>query len=129
MLDANRIILSEVTQQLSSKPDKDSEIHGEVRLDEGVKVERSILRGPCVIGSGVEIVDSYVGPFTSIGPNTRIINSEVENSIILEDCTIRSIGSRIGSSLIGKNVTVEKTDKPPRSYKLMVGDNSEITLY
>jgi glucose-1-phosphate thymidylyltransferase len=129
ILDANRILLSEVTQQLSSTPDNESEIHGEVRLDEGVKVERSILRGPCVIGGGVEIIDSYVGPFTSIGPNTRIINSEVENSIILEDCTIHSIGSRIGSSLIGKNVTVEKTDKPPRSYRLMVGDNSQITLY
>ncbi|MFH1755306.1 MAG: glucose-1-phosphate thymidylyltransferase, partial [Candidatus Latescibacterota bacterium] len=122
-------ILREVTQQLGSQPDKESEIHGDVRLDEGVKIKRSILRGPCVVGSGTEIIDSYVGPFTSIGANSRIVNSEVENSIILEDCTICDIGSRIGSSLIGRNVTVERTNKPPRAYKLMVGDNSQITLY
>ncbi len=129
MLDANRMILTELQQKLDSEPMDGSEVHGNVQIDKNVKVKRSIFRGPCIIGSGSEIVDSYIGPFTSVGPNTRILNSEVENSIVLEDCTIRDIGSRIGSSLIGKNVTVEKTDKPPRSYKFMVGDNSQITVF
>ncbi len=129
ILDANRMILSELHQRLDSKPGDASDVHGNVQLDKGVTVKHSVLRGPCIIGTGAEIVDSYIGPFTSVGPNARILGSEVENSIVLEDCTIRNIGSRIGSSLIGKNVTVEKTDKLPRSYKLMVGDNSRIILF
>ena len=128
MLDANRMILTELGQRLDSRPE-DSEIHGNVQIDPDVTVKRSVLRGPCIIGSGAEIIDSYIGPFTSVGPNTRIVGSEVENSIVLDDCLIRDIGSRIGSSLIGRNVRVTRTDKPPRSYRLMVGDNSEITVY
>ena len=128
MLDANRMILTELKTRLDSNPADDSEIHGVVHLGKNVKVERSVLRGPCIIGDDVSIVDSYIGPFTSIGNRTHISKSEVENSIILEECTIRDIGSRLGNSLIGKNVKVEKNTKPPSSYKLMVGDNSEITV-
>ena len=81
-----------------------------------------------IIGAGSEIIDSYVGPFTSIGPNTKITQSEIENSIVLENCTICDIGSRIGGSLLGKNVKVSKSVKPPRNYGFMVGDNSEIIV-
>jgi glucose-1-phosphate thymidylyltransferase len=128
MLDANRMILTGMTTRMESKQLEDSEIHGHVQLDEGVTVKKSVLRGPCIIGAGAEIVDSYVGPFTSIGPNTVLARSEIENSIVLENCTITDIGSRIGGSLIGKNVTVTKSDKPPRNYSFMVGDNSEIIV-
>ena len=91
-------------------------------------VQGSVLHGPCVIGEGTRIIDAYIGPFTSIGPNTEIVRSEVENSIILEECVIRDIGSRISGSLIGRNVTVAKSKKPPQSYKFMVGDNSDIVI-
>ncbi len=128
MIDANRMILTDLALLLESEPDAASEIHGAVHLAEEVVVERSVLRGPCVVGKGSRIIDSYIGPFTSIGPNSEVVASEVENSIILEDCKIRNIGSRIGNSLIGRNVTVAKNDRPPESYKLMVGDNSRIIV-
>jgi glucose-1-phosphate thymidylyltransferase len=128
MLDANRMILTGMTKRVESEQLEDSEIHGHVQLDKNVSVRKSVLRGPCVIGSGAEIINAYVGPFTSIGPDTRIENSEIENSIVLENCKLTNIGSRIGNSLIGKNVTITKSDKPPRSYSFMVGDNSEIIV-
>jgi glucose-1-phosphate thymidylyltransferase len=128
MLDANRMILTEIERVLESEPDGASEIHGSVRVGNGVTIERSVLRGPCIIGEGAKVVDSYIGPFTSIGPNTTVVRSEVENSIVLQDCTIRDIGSRIGNSLIGRNVTVVKKDRPPRAYEFMVGDNSNIVI-
>lgn len=129
MLDANRMILSELSPNLHSTPDERSEIHGSVHLDPGVTVEGSVLRGPCIVGRGARIVDSYIGPFTSIGNNSKIVGSEVENSIILENCTIHDIGSRIGSSLIGRNVTIERNRKPPQAYEFMVGEKSHIILF
>jgi glucose-1-phosphate thymidylyltransferase len=129
ILDANRMILTELSPSLKSEPQDGSEIHGNVCLEEGVTVKGSILRGPCIIGEGASITDSYIGPFTSIGPNTVVMGSEIENSIVLSDCTISNVGSRIGNSLIGKNVTIEKNTKPPKVYELMVGDNSNITLF
>jgi glucose-1-phosphate thymidylyltransferase len=128
MLDANRMILTGMTTRVESKQMEDSEIHGHVQLDDSVVVKRSVLRGPCIIGAGARIIDSYVGPFTSIGPGTVLEASEIENSIVLENSTVRNIGSRIGNSLIGKNVTISKSGKPPRSYSFMVGDNSEIIV-
>jgi glucose-1-phosphate thymidylyltransferase len=129
MLDANRMILTEIEHKLESEPDNSSEIHGSVRVGRNVIIEKSVFRGPCIIGDGAKVVDSYIGPFTSVGANTTVIRSEVENSIILEDCTIRDIGSRIGNSLIGRNVTVAKNDRPPRAYAFMVGDNSNIIIF
>jgi glucose-1-phosphate thymidylyltransferase len=130
ILDANRMILMGMAspERVESRLHKDSEIHGDVYLADDVVVERSILRGPCIVGAGAKIVDAYVGPFTSVGDGTHIEKSEVENSIILENCTIRDIGGRLGDSLMGRNVVVTRGERLPRSYRLMVGDNSEITV-
>ncbi len=129
ILEANHMILQDLTSTIDSEPGEGTEIHGNVCIARDVTIERSVLRGPCIIGKGSRIIDSYIGPFTSVGPNTEIVGSEIENSIILEECTITGIGSRIGNSLIGRNVTVTRNQKPPRSYQLMVGDNSEITIF
>ncbi len=128
ILDANRMILNELGTSIKSEPREGSEIHGDVQIEEGVTITGSVLRGPCIIGSGARIVDAYIGPFTSIGTNTTIIGSEVENSIILEECTIRDIAGRIGGSLIGRNVTVERKRRPPQVYEFMVGDKSHIAV-
>jgi glucose-1-phosphate thymidylyltransferase len=128
MLDANRMILTGMATRVESKQLEDSEFHGHVHLDDDVEVKGSILRGPCVIGKGSRIINAYIGPFTSIGPGSRVENSEVENSIILENCSIIDIGSRLSDSLIGRNVVLRRGTRPPRAYRLMVGDNSEITV-
>jgi glucose-1-phosphate thymidylyltransferase len=128
ILDANHMILQDFKAHLESEPDSDSEIHGAVHVARNVTIQRSVLRGPCVIGEGARIIDAYVGPFTSVGRNTEIVGSEVENSIILEECKIRDVGSRIGGSLVGRNVSVVKSKKPPQQYQFMVGDNSEIII-
>ena len=129
MLDANRMILTATqSSRVESEQLEDSEIHGHVQLEEGVIVKNSVLRGPCIVGHRASIIDSYVGPFTSIGADTRIERSEIENSIVMDNCTITDIGNRIDCSLIGRNVRITRKDKPPRNYGFMVGDNSEITV-
>jgi glucose-1-phosphate thymidylyltransferase len=128
MLDANRMVLTGMATRVESRQLEDSEFHGHVHLDDDVEVKRSVLRGPCIIGKGSKIIDAYIGPFTSIGAGSHVENSEVENSILLENCRIENIGSRMSDSLIGRNVIVRRGTKPPRAYRLMVGDNSEITV-
>ena len=74
------------------------------------------------------IVDAYIGPFTSIGPGSRVEKSEVENSIILENCQIVDIGSRMSDSLIGRNVSIYRLPVRPSAYRFMLGDNSEVGI-
>jgi glucose-1-phosphate thymidylyltransferase len=130
MLDANRMILMGMSapDTVETKQVEDSEMHGHVYLEGDATIRGSVLRGPCIIGPGAKIINSFVGPFTSIGAGTTVSNSEVENSIILENCLVSDIGSRLGNSLIGRNARVTRSDKLPRLYRLMVGDNSEITV-
>lgn len=84
----------------------------------------SVIRGPAIIGRGARIKNAYVGPFTSISPNVNVLNSEIENSIVLENTVIQDILSRIDNSLIGKNVCITGSHERPRTIRFVIGDQS-----
>jgi glucose-1-phosphate thymidylyltransferase len=82
-----------------------------------------------VIGERCEIgSDTYIGPYTSIGDNSTILNTEIENSIVMNGAHI-DCGKRITDSLIGKNVKiVDSAKNVPKGHKLILGDQSTVTL-
>ena len=86
------------------------------------------MRGPAIIGENCVIENAFIGPYTSVNDRCKIISSEVEHSIILEDSKVLNIGSRLEDSLIGKNVRIDKDDKKPKAYRMMVGDNSAVSV-
>jgi glucose-1-phosphate thymidylyltransferase len=90
-------------------------------------VVNSTIRGPVIIGENAQVVNSYIGPFTSVYFNTVISNSEIEHSIILENSTIRDI-KRLEDSLIGQNVRLSRTEKKPAAFRIMVGDSSQVEI-
>jgi len=126
ILDANRLILESIEGQIQGKVDEASRINGQIVVEEGVVVQNSIIRGPAIIGADTEIIDSYIGPFTSIQGKCKIIQTEIEHSIVLEGSEIRDVGSRIDESLIGRDVRIFKCSPKPSVYRFMVGDKSEI---
>ncbi len=128
MLEANRLVLEELETQLDGEVDEDSRVEGRVFLAAGAKVERSVIRGPAVIGPNACIEDSYVGPYTSIGGEVHIRRSEVEHSIILSGSVVEDLGTRMEASLLGRNVKLTRSDGMPKTLRLLVGDNSEIKL-
>ncbi len=128
MLEANRIILEIMEPRIDGEVDEASQIDGRVVIEKGAVVQNSHIRGPVIIGENAEIIDSFIGPFTSIYFDVSIRHSEVEHSIILEKSRIVGI-SRLEDSLIGKNVQVEKSPKKPQAYRLMLGDNSQVGVF
>ena len=72
----------------------------------------SIVRGPAIIGAGTRLVDSYVGPFTSIGADCEIVDAEIEHSVVLERSRIVGV-HRIHDSLLGRDVEVVRIAAPP----------------
>lgn len=127
MLEANRMILEDMESCLSGKVDKKSKIIGRVHLEEGSEVKNSVIRGPVIIGKNTTVENSYIGPFSSIYYDCLVENSEIEHSIILEKSIVRDM-HRIEDSLVGKNVTVCKTEQKPKAYRLMLGDNSQVEV-
>jgi glucose-1-phosphate thymidylyltransferase len=67
-----------------------------------VKSENSVIIPPCFIGENVTLVNSVVGPYASVGADTKITNSRLENSIVQHETNISN--ASIKDSMIGSKV-------------------------
>ena len=128
MLEANRIILDTIAPTSPASPGAGSRLEGKVSVDEGVVLKDAIVRGPAVIGRGAVIENAFVGPYTAIGAGCRIVNCEIENSIVWEGSEIRDIPVRIADSLIGRGVKIHRGEIRPKVHRFLIGDNSEIGI-
>ena len=127
MLDANRLILDDIAEHHGGT-EVEARVEGRVCVSEGALVERSTIRGPAIIGRGARVTDSYVGPYTAIGEDVVIESSEVEHSIVLAGSAIRNLPGRVEASLIGRSVSITRTEALPRVFRFVVGDGSDITI-
>jgi glucose-1-phosphate thymidylyltransferase len=128
MLEANSLVLEELTPTIEGYIDRASEVDSRVTLEQGAEVINSVVRGPAIIGKDTRIVNAYVGPFTSIYHHCLIENAEISRSIVLEHSQIRNINRRIEDSLIGRHVVVHRSPIRPRAYKFTLSDHSQLGL-
>ncbi|RCV66090.1 glucose-1-phosphate thymidylyltransferase [Methanophagales archaeon] len=100
------------------------ELRGRVSLGDGTLVNaKSVIKGPALIGKGCTISDSYIGPYTSIGNNCEILNSEVEDSVVMDGAKLINAGNVV-DSMIGRGAVIEKNNSLPKGSKFIIGDNS-----
>ena len=128
ILEANRMVLQSLTANNEGQVDERTRVYDPVILRKGARVVNSVLRGPLVIGEDTEVVDSFVGPFTSIDHNCRLKGVRVGGSIILEHTTIEETHWPIEHSLIGRYVTLRGGHAVGGSYSLTLGDHSQIEM-
>jgi glucose-1-phosphate thymidylyltransferase len=128
MLDANRLVLDELEPKVDGYVNRDSKLIGKVTVEQGAEVLGSVIRGPAIIGEESRIINSYVGPFTSVYHHVLVEKSEIEHSIVLEHSRIVDIPQRIENSLIGRNVQIVRSPLLPRAYKMTLGDHSRVGL-
>jgi glucose-1-phosphate thymidylyltransferase len=128
MLEANDLVLDEVEPHIVGYVDRDSQVNGKVTIEKGAEVINSRIRGPAIIGEDTRIVNSYVGPFTSIYHHVLIENSEIEHSIVLEHSEIVDIPYRIEDSLIGRSSVITRSPIKPKALKMTLGDHSNVGI-
>lgn len=127
MLEANRLVLEEVEPRTEGEL-IDCSVEGRLVVEAGAVVERSTVRGPAVIGAGARVSDAYIGPYTAVGPDCEVRGAEIEHSILLRGAKVSDLSSRMEASLLGRNVKLAGSDGLPKTIRMMVGDNSELTL-
>ena len=127
MLEANRLILDDLEERVDGEL-VESRAEGRVVIESGVRLERATVRGPAIVGTGSQITDAYIGPYTAIGDGVTIMNAELEHSIVLSGSTVRDLEYRIEASLIGRNVQIGRGPALPKAYRFVVGDNAEIAI-
>jgi len=135
ILEANRLILSRLDGDLPSETEAaacaeldNACLEGAVLVGEGTRLIDTRVRGPVIIGARCTIRDAFIGPYTSIADDVQIEEAEIEHSIVLENSSVRCLGARMTDSLIGKGVTIERSDGRPHAYRFMVGDSSRIGI-
>jgi glucose-1-phosphate thymidylyltransferase len=129
LLDANRLVLAQLIRDIQGMHE-DSDVAGEVVIEPEALVVRSVIRGPAHIATGAVVEDSYVGPYTAIGRDSRVVRSEVEYSILLNEAEICDLPYRLDASIIGQGVVVHGNHNGPRKHtlQLVLGDRSRVRL-
>lgn len=126
LLEGNRLVLDMFETSIEGSVDRSSVLEGMVIVQAGAEVIDSTLRGPVIIGEGTRIIDSVVGPYASIYFDCTIVDSSIENSVILEETKIVGV-KNISESLVGKQVDIHRASSDP-AVRLMIGDHSVVEL-
>lgn len=130
LLEANSLVLRDMPTEVFGEVEKGCQVFGNVRVELGARIHSSsVLRGPCVVGEGSRIgPDACIGPYTSVGKNVEVLETEIDNSIVMDECKIRRAG-RIVDSIIGSRSSIGSTrGNIPRGSRIVVGENSVVTV-
>ena len=128
LLDANRLALTSVVRRVEGVLEE-AQVVGEVVIEPGARLVRSTVRGPAYVGAGALIEDSFIGPYTAIGKGARVIASEVEYSILMDEAQVHALPYRLDSSILGQGVVVDGQGNTRRhTLQLVLGDRSRVRL-
>jgi glucose-1-phosphate thymidylyltransferase len=128
-LDTNQFLLDQTLEpEWASKVDDDVRIEGRVKIGKNCRIKGSLLRGPVVIGDGVVIEDSFIGPYSSIGNNCRVVEAKIENSVIMERVCIDSPKKPLDSCLVGEGSLIKGNSRPLDTIELFLGNQCILKL-
>jgi glucose-1-phosphate thymidylyltransferase len=127
LLHCNRLVLDTLLPRLDGRLDAQSRVEGRVVIEPGAVLENSVVRGPAIIGARTRLVDTYVGPYTSIAADCELIDAEIEHSVVLDSSRIVGV-HHIHDSLLGREVEVVRSGERPKATRLMLGDHSRADL-
>jgi glucose-1-phosphate thymidylyltransferase len=127
LLDCNRILLESIDTRIAGHVDEATRVTGPVIVGPGARVRRSFLRGPLIVGPGSTILNSTIGPYTSLGTRCLVVDTVVEDSIVLDGSSVRRI-SGITGSVVGRSAQVSGTRTGRAGHRLIVGDDCQVTL-
>ncbi|MCG5219134.1 glucose-1-phosphate thymidylyltransferase [Streptosporangium sp. KLBMP 9127] len=127
LLDCNREVLGRMQPAIRGTVDDDSELVGQVVVEEGARVIASRVQGPAIIGGDTVLARSSIGPCTSIGPECEITDCGIEDSIVLDGCTLDGVRG-IRESVIGRSVRLGVQQGNANGRRLILGDHSEVLI-
>ena len=126
LLEANRMMLGTIEPVVAGEIDDATAVDGPVVVRAGAKVTDSSLTGPLVIGEGAIVDRCSIGPDVSIGRGCRVERSEVDDSIVMDECTIADVHGLTGS-ILGRRVEVRHSGASG-THRLIVGDQSRVEV-
>ena len=128
LLEANRAVLDEFTRRkILGTVDDPEAVTGRVEIGAMTTVERSVIRGPVVIGERCRVQGAFIGPYTAIGDDTTIAQTSIQHSVVLDHCRLDGV-DRVEDSVLGRGVTITRATNGPKALRVFVSDDSQISL-
>lgn len=128
LLEGNRRMLEQLKPGVDHAAFPTCEFQGPVRVHPSAKLEHTLIRGPAVVGPHSRLSHAYVGPYTSIGADVSVEGSQLEHSIVLDGAELLHLGTRIDTSVIGRNARIGRRFGLPTAMRLSIGDGADVTL-
>jgi glucose-1-phosphate thymidylyltransferase len=105
-----------------------SAAQGRVMIDPSATVLGSRLRGPVLIGAEARIEDSFIGPYTTVGPRASVIGAEIEYAMVMAGAAVRYPGQRLEESVIGERAVIARSFALPSGAHLRVDADATVIL-
>lgn len=129
LLEANRLILDTcLTTSILGEVDAQSQVLGRVDIGPRSKIINCTIRGPVVIGSDCYLENCFIGPYSSIADQVRLIDTDLEHSVVLQEAKIVGIHQRIIDSVIGQRAQLTVAPRRPKALRFLIGDDCQIEL-
>ena len=127
IIHANGAILNKMKPYFCGKKEDGATITGNVMVGEGTIIKNGAkIVGPVIIGKNTVIEsDTYIGPNTSIGDNSRLSRCNIEDCIIMSDCTI-DCNTKIRKSIIATNSNILDSNHDEKIF--LLGEGTKILL-
>ena len=128
LLLANQLLLDKTEKEYfiySPQVVRDASVSGNVHIGNGTQIGKNVvIVGPVIIGENVVLENCTIGPHVTVGSGCEIKDVKIEDSIILDNASIRA-DIYITHSIIGKHVRLTKKDThEPRS--MIIGDKTSL---
>lgn len=127
LLVANQMLLDALPASYTPAAD-DCVIEGRVTRCPSARISRSRLRGPVLIGANAVVEDSFIGPYTAIGPGAVVSGAEIEYTMVLADAQIRYPRFPLEASIIGERAVVSQSFGLPAGLHLEIGPDARVIL-
>ena len=126
ILNANKAILEKNASLFEGEKDEHVKLLGKVLVGKNTKIlGNSVIQGPVIVGNNCIIKNARIGPNSSIDDNTEIVESDIENSIIMSNCYINN-RIKIRKSIISSNSKIQNNLKDEKIF--LLGEGTQIFI-
>ena len=128
IIHANGEVLKNMKSYNFGKISDKVELKNNVMIGSGTTInDKSKIIGPCIIGKNCEIGSNVIlGPNVSLGDNSKLFECDIQNSILMTNCSIKS-KIKIRNSILASNskITIdEKNDEKT----FLLGEGTVLSL-
>ena len=113
IIHANGEILKNMKSYNAGKIDDNVELTNNVMIGTGTTIsDKSKIIGPCIIGKNCTISSNVIlGPNVSLGDNSKLSECNIQNSILMTNCSVES-KIKIRNSILASNskITIDESN-------------------